>query len=54
MQRKYPVPCRDSARHAAGKHGEVNVIEFDELCKLVEKHVPFMLDYVKKLEEKLK
>ena len=29
MQRKYPVPCRDSARHAAGKHGEVNVIEFE-------------------------
>ena len=33
---------------------ELHVIEFDELCKLVEKHVPFMLDYIKKLAEKLK
>lgn len=31
---------------------ELHVIEFDELCKLVEKHVPFMLDYVKKLAYK--
>lgn len=28
---------------------ELHIVEFDELCKLVEKHVPFMLDYVKKL-----
>lgn len=33
---------------------KLHVVGFDELCKLVEKHVPFMLDYVKKLEEKLK
>lgn len=31
---------------------ELHVIEFHELCKLVEKHVPFMLDYVKKLAYK--
>ena len=30
---------------------ELHVIEFDELCKLVEKHTPFMLDYIKKLAE---
>lgn len=30
----------------------LHVVEFDELCKLVEKHAPFMLDYIKKLEEK--
>lgn len=28
---------------------ELHIVEFDELCKLVEKHVPFMLDYIKKL-----
>lgn len=28
---------------------ELHVIEFDKLCKLVEKHTPFMLDYIKKL-----
>ena len=28
---------------------ELHVIEFDELCKLFEKHTPFMLDYIKKL-----
>lgn len=28
---------------------ELHVIDFDELCKLVEKHTPFMLDYIKKL-----
>ena len=31
---------------------ELHVIEFDELCKLVEKHTPFMLDYIKKLAYK--
>jgi len=30
---------------------ELHVIEFEELCKLVEKHTPFMLDYIKKLAE---
>lgn len=30
---------------------ELHVIEFDELCKHVEKHTPFMLDYIKKLAE---
>ena len=33
---------------------KLHVIDFNELCKLVETHVPFMLDYVKKLEAKLK
>ena len=33
---------------------ELHLIEFDELCNLVEKHTPFMLDYIKKLAEKLK
>lgn len=28
---------------------ELHVIEFGELCKLVEKHVPFMLPYIQKL-----
>lgn len=28
---------------------KLHVIGFDELCKLVEKHVPFMFDYIKKL-----
>jgi len=31
---------------------ELHVIEFDKLCKLVEKHTPFMLDYIKKLAYK--
>jgi hypothetical protein len=30
---------------------ELHIIDFDELCKLVEKHTPFMLDYIKKLAE---
>jgi hypothetical protein len=30
---------------------ELHVIEFNELCNLVEKHTPFMLDYIKKLAE---
>lgn len=30
---------------------ELHLIKFDELCKLVEKHTPFMLDYIKKLAE---
>lgn len=30
---------------------ELHVIEFDELCKLVKKHTPFMLGYIKKLAE---
>ena len=30
----------------------LHVIDFDKLCKLVEKHTPFMLDYIKKLEDK--
>lgn len=30
---------------------DLHAIEFDELCKLVEKHTPFMLDYIKKLAE---
>ena len=33
---------------------KLHIVEFDELCKLVEKHVPFMLDYIKKLAEKMK
>ena len=33
---------------------KLHIVEFDELCKLVEKHTPFMLDYIKKLAEKLK
>lgn len=33
---------------------DLHVIEFDELCKLVEKHTPFMLDYIKKLAENKK
>jgi hypothetical protein len=28
---------------------KLHVIGFDELCKLVEKHVPFMLQYIRKL-----
>ena len=28
---------------------ELHIVEFDELCKLVEKYAPFMLDYIKKL-----
>ena len=28
---------------------KLHVIDFNELCKLVEKHAPFMLDYFKKL-----
>lgn len=28
---------------------KLHVIDFNELCKLVEKHTPFMLDYIKKL-----
>lgn len=28
---------------------ELHAIEFDELCKLVEKHTPFMLPYIQKL-----
>lgn len=28
---------------------ELHIVEFNELCKLVEKHAPFMLDYFKKL-----
>jgi hypothetical protein len=31
---------------------ELHVIEFDELCKLVEKYTPFMFDYIKKLAYK--
>lgn len=30
---------------------KLHIVDFNELCKLVEKRVPFMLDYVKKLAE---
>lgn len=33
---------------------ELHIIDFDELCKQVEKYAPFMLDYIKKLAENKK
>ena len=53
----YPQFCEDSSvclsTMSTIEKGltELHVIEFDELCKHVEKHTPFMLDYIKKLAE---
>ena len=33
---------------------KLHIVDFNELCKLVEKHTPFMLDYIKKLAENKK